>query len=297
MYWTPGRRIVDSSWHDRDFAESRRAALEQELNAVAPGPGSTVPAPESLHVPMQRVPEEAQPSSTSPNPIPFQAFMEGALEARGVNDRTRLWYKSVLLRFAKTQGIEYLHQATPDTVKQFLESVRRTRSKATVSSYARVLALTLKEVAPKAITVCRGFKPYKTHKRARPYFYSPEDLAKLLEATEKLQQRKGRNRTFWRAFILLLYHTGLRRDEACHLQWDDIQGDVLHVRPKSTPIPWAPKSDKSRRTLPVPAVVLNVACCTGFTSPTREAAIPVVQRRHCSTLIWRQSDAAVVPGS
>lgn len=86
------------------------------------------------------------------------------------------------------------------------------------------------------------FKAVKKFKEAKkpPRFFSHQEIDKILRTI--IQPRL-------RSIVLVLLHTGMRRDELAHLEWSDIDlhRKVLGVYPKDN---WHPK-DYEHRTIPI----------------------------------------------
>lgn len=87
----------------------------------------------------------------------------------------------------------------------------------------------------------------------RPAYLSPAKFERVYAQANCLNHR---------TFLVLLYTTGLRRDEALNLTWDDIDFEraVLHVARREASgyvQEWTPK-DHERRELPVPKQTLDL---------------------------------------
>ena len=64
-------------------------------------------------------------------------------------------------------------------------------------------------------------KPHREKKKID--FLTPEEARVFIACLEG-------EPLYWKAFVLLLLTTGLRRGEACGLQWNDIDGEKLQIR-------------------------------------------------------------------
>lgn len=66
----------------------------------------------------------------------------------------------------------------------------------------------------------------------------------------------------WRLYVVLGFGCGLRQGEILGLQWGDLAGDVINIRRQQTEISGAvaigePKSQSGRRSVPVPAQIIE----------------------------------------
>jgi len=80
-----------------------------------------------------------------------------------------------------------------------------------------------------------------------PRYVAPQDFQKVINTTSGL---------WWKAFLVLAYTSGGRRDELMNLRWADIDFESHNVRfvPKETSsrqLAWQPK-DHEARTIPIP---------------------------------------------
>jgi integrase len=119
-------------------------------------------------------------------------------------------------------------------------------------------------------------RPKVTHREA--HYLTPDQVADLLQAAEA-----GR----YTSLFALLVHTGLRRGEALALRWTDVDldGDALRVRWTLTRTskglqPGEPKTEKSRRVVPLPRSAVEVLRAHQM----RQAA-----ERVAANEVWRDS--------
>ena len=97
-----------------------------------------------------------------------------------------------------------------------------------------------------------GIGKRKVSQRPKRYV-SGDEMQRILRCIPLLK---------WRTFLSLLYTTGLRLSEACHLTWDDIDfaGRMVQVAPKRDPgtrVPWEPK-DHELRAVPLSPRILEL---------------------------------------
>ncbi|WP_412027052.1 tyrosine-type recombinase/integrase [Deinococcus yunweiensis] len=100
--------------------------------------------------------------------------------------------------------------------------------------------------------------PVEAVKRVKPgrrdlQVWEPSDVHRLITAVQT-------SRLY--GLVYLAMTTGLRRGELCGLRWSDLQQGVLHIRQNcvlvgNTPTMQTPKSEKSRRRVPLPADTLD----------------------------------------
>jgi integrase len=99
---------------------------------------------------------------------------------------------------------------------------------------------------------CTGVTLIKVGEK-RPAYMSPAKFERLYEQADSL---------LLRAMLVVFYTTGLRRNEAVHLTWDDIdfENAVLHVARHSADgyiQAWTPK-DHERREVPLPGKAIDM---------------------------------------
>ena len=87
----------------------------------------------------------------------------------------------------------------------------------------------------------------------RPPYLSPEEFQKMCRCAPNI---------LWRALLVVLYTTGLRRGEAANLTWPDVDFEAgqLHVTRKGRSglvQPWTPK-DHEMRSIPLPEQAVNL---------------------------------------
>ena len=85
--------------------------------------------------------------------------------------------------------------------------------------------------------------PFPKRQRRMPTVLSQEEVTRLLASAQNLMHR---------AMLMMLYATGLRRAELCHLKVSDIDSErmVIHVRQG--------KGGRDRDPLPIPSAGLNI---------------------------------------
>ena len=130
---------------------------------------------------------------------------------------------------------------------------------------------------PEGTNPFAGIKKRKVSERPRRYV-SGEEIRNMIERAPSLR---------WRAMLSLLYTTGLRLAEACHLTWDDVyfEAGMVRVAPKrdaGTRIPWEPKDHELR----------HIRSGSGW--PGCSASSRPGSRRTCPTLPHRERYAHVM---
>ena len=239
------------SFHVKRLAVAYKNDYENFLNGTGPNP-------------------EVQHEDHAVHP-PSRLWSEATaewIESGATRDKTRITYRSMLKHFAERTNIACVEDVTEQTVSQFLASLkRRGKSLATCAAYLRTLAAFLRSACPEYSPVTEKlitrWAPYKNRKRARPHFFTHDEFQSLLKACDSIEvrTRDHRNSLWWKCFVSVLYHAGVRRNEAAHLIWRDIDFEhgILriqpHVRLKGV-FEWRPKG-KARRAIPVPAEVMG----------------------------------------
>jgi integrase len=110
----------------------------------------------------------------------------------------------------------------------------------TMNNELKVLSCILKfGVENKYLEEIPKIRRVKIQKKS-PRFLSAEEIGKVLAAA----------RADVRAMLQFMIFTGLRKGEARHLEWSDVdlKQRLVHVRPKEI---WSPKTESSARTVPL----------------------------------------------
>ena len=250
------RRRYDRSFRSERLAKEYARKLELFLNGAGPKPELS----------------EASTNGGLDSEAELQPWEETTsawVDNGSRRQKTRDTYRLMLNRFAEMAGPEFVEDATEAMISGFLVRLRNDgRSAATTAAYLRVLAAFFRSVRPGDTPVTREliarWNPYKDRKRARPHFFSPAELQKMLKACDQLPARCPGDRTplWWKTFISVLYGCGLRLNEAAHLIWRDIdfEASELRVAPHANlkgVASWRPKG-KALRTLPMPPSLVNL---------------------------------------
>ena len=245
------RRMV-RSFKTKRLATAFKNEYENYLNGTGPKPGTSLVEGHAI----------AKPTS------PWSETTAEWIENGATREKTQSTYRSLLHQFGKHTKIACVEEVTESNVERFLASVKsRGRSLATCAAYLRTLAAffrwTRSEDTPITKKLVSRWTPYKDRKRARPHFFSLEEYESILRACDSIsvRMRDQRGPLWWKCFIAVLYHSGLRLNETAHLIWRDIDFEkgILRIRPHvklKGVFEWSPKG-KARRSVPVPAHVMS----------------------------------------
>jgi len=135
----------------------------------------------------------------------------------------------------------------------------------TMNSELKVLSCILKfGVENNYLEEIPKIRRVKVQKKS-PRFLSAEEIGKVLTAA----------RSDVRPMLQFLIFTGLRKGEARHLEWTDVdfRHRLVHVRPKET---WSPKTEGSARTIPLCDPALEALQMAWTRSEKREVKSPLV---------------------
>lgn len=191
------------------------------------------------------------------------------IESGPTKQTTRSTYRSLLNQFGRRAKVVCVEDVNEAIVSNFLSDLkRRGRSLATCAAYLRTLAAFFAWVNPERSPITKKlisrWTPYKDRKRARPHYYTSEEYEALLAACDSIEVQRAEQRDplWWKCFIAVLYHAGLRLNEAAHLIWRDIDFEraILKIQPRvrlTGVFEWRPKG-KARRAIPVSDEVMNL---------------------------------------
>lgn len=106
--------------------------------------------------------------------------------------------------------------------------------------------------------------PYFKAAQDRLHYYTPEQFIKYIQVVKKEAEASG-TLTDWGyyVFFMIAYYTGMRKGEINALTWEDIEGDVIHVRKSVTQnlhgadTITPPKNRSSYRDLQAPVPLLD----------------------------------------
>lgn len=171
---------------------------------------------------------------------------------RRVRDRTYAGYEQcVRLHIMPALGRRPVREVTPGEVDDLLQSiVERGLSARTANKVRTTLVSAFKDgivldgLTSNPAQAVSG----RTHRYARFSVLTPDQTTALIAEAGDLAP-----------YIVLAVGTGLRQGELLGLTWDDISGDVLHVRrvlnPKGGYHMEHPKTEHSERTIPLTKAV------------------------------------------
>jgi integrase len=149
-----------------------------------------------------------------------------------------------LVRFFRSRPIDSL---TEEDLETFIGYRLETVQPISVNADLRVLKAILRLGVQQGLIEQMPFKirMLKVTKRRTAHIFSPEEIKRLLDAAGPRE----------RALIIICSATGIRLEEALHLQWGDIDWDKrkLSIRAKEG---WSPKSHQERSMF-VPRTVIT----------------------------------------
>jgi len=164
-----------------------------------------------------------------------------------------------LRKLREVIGDKPLHEVTAKDAETYVNRRHGAgKSASTINKEIMTLRRVFNLAASRRRYLPEGQNPFKKVKKRKvsrkPIRYvSAEEMRRLLAEAPTLR---------WRAFLTLLYTTGLRLNEACHLTWAniDFENGMLQVSAKrdtTTTVPWEPK-DHELRHIPVSPGSLKV---------------------------------------
>jgi len=217
----------ESGRYSRSFATRKEAErfAEEKQSEVREGNGD--PPPDIGLVDFRKEHEFLMTGQVSHSTLREQTRALGYLE--------ELLGDKLLRRISRCDAEQYIQRrsksgVSPSTVNKEVASLKRVFNLAQRRAYL-----------PAGSNPFVGIHRRKVSCRPKRYV-SEEEIRRLLECAHSLK---------WRVFLSLLYVTGLRLSEACHLTWDDVDfpGRMLQVAPKRDPrrtVPWEPKDHELR---------------------------------------------------
>ena len=161
-----------------------------------------------------------------------ELFLEYVSLERGLSDRTRIAYAADLTSFVDTlaaSGITSIHAVTRDHVVDYLMA-ERDRGLSVNSISRRLVAIKVffaflqREglLAQNVTAVMESPRLWKV----LPGLLTPREVERLLDITDGEDKFSLRNR----AVLELFYATGMRVQEVCDLQLDDVHADEHYIR-------------------------------------------------------------------
>jgi integrase/recombinase XerD len=162
----------------------------------------------------------------------IEMFLEYVALERGLSERTRLAYAADLASFRdalKARGVKVVNDVSRDHILDYLLAERE-RGLAVNSISRRLVAIKVffsflqREglVARNVTSVMESPRLWKV----LPGLLRPREVERLLQAVEGDDKMSVRNR----AVLELFYATGMRVQEMCDLQLDDVHMDEHYIR-------------------------------------------------------------------
>jgi len=226
---------------------------------------------------------------TEANKIRLSDVAEEYLDSKPMADSTRAWYRGLLDgRILPALGKEYVQDLTARQIRAFYKDlstadakparVKKTdngknekkkpgsRSKTGKLSgtyrlhYHRALSAILQFAVKSGYIAVSPMSAVDAPRKdtAEASFFEGQDIAKLINTLEQLPD------TMWRAFFMLGLYSSARPGELIGLNWDDLQGNTLHIRAgsnyvkgKGTVRTAQPKNKSSIRAVVLPDAVVK----------------------------------------
>ncbi|MDH7796365.1 MULTISPECIES: site-specific integrase [unclassified Beijerinckia] len=166
-------------------------------------------------------------------------------------------YGKLIARFIHEAGDPALAEMTPAWFRLHIKTVRKENKipdiqlRLQLSAISTVIEFCIAdemEGAPEFNPIKLINKKHLKKSKYQPRWLRPEEVRKLLVA--------AKDHRFWPFFIMLILETGMRKSEALHLEWDEIDFrkrviDLNHLREKTKRGRLIPLSDTALRTLSV----------------------------------------------
>ena len=226
---------------------------------------------------------------TEAKKIRLSDVAEEYLESKPMADSTRAWYRGLLDgRILPALGKEYVQDLTARQIRAFYKDlstadakparVKKTsddkegkkkpgsRSKTGKLSgtyrlhYHRALSAILQFAVKSGYISVSPMAAVDAPRKDTPEadFFEGQEIAKLINTLEQLPE------AMWRAFFLLGLYSSARPGELIGLNWDDLQGNTLHIRAgsnyvkgKGTIRTAQPKNKSSIRAIVLPDAVVK----------------------------------------
>lgn len=184
-----------------------------------------------------------------PAKVPVDKFIELYLERSKADKASHTCRVDVsrlrtFKEFLTSKGVIYLRDLNWDLMEDFkrllLEDPHQRRSPQTFNHYLGLITTMLnravmwKKLAKNPLA---GFKKMKTRATRQIRYFDDLEIVRILNAPDDHMQR----------FIQVLLHTGFRRSELVHLEWDDVklEDGLIHIQTKPE-FGFHTKSDKPR---------------------------------------------------
>lgn len=241
-------------WHDRSGKRRYRTVVDSS------DPKWKIKAQNAKRTKTRELEDRA---SAPTDPIPWNDFVRDHMERvrESVRPSTILQFEHVASQFSQACKPDTVQAVSYEMIERFRAYAMapyrgqsgkpRTRSKATVGVWLRTLKSMLSSAHKRGLIPQNSFTGLAIPKTgARDWhLFTSDETARLLKAAPSL---------WWRSFIQLCYTSALRKGEALHLLWDELDDDagVIRVRPhkgKGLILPWEPK-DADARDLPLEPV-------------------------------------------
>jgi integrase len=254
MYWNRDtwKQTVDASFRDKVQAMTYLNKMEIWLNRQGERPER----------PDQFIPNPARMAERNVGRKTASAALEEYLNSAPTKEKTRAINRRNIERFYAYTDLVYVDEATTTHVDAWCSSMwKEELSKATIAQRLRSLKAFLEHAGfPGVVTAKQSSRwgAYSQYAREK-HFYTKEEFDTIISAigTYPFSGRyNAHGKVWWIAFVTLLYDTGLRFAEACHLRWEDLDFDseILRVTGRQGTelvAGWTPKSKRGERILPM----------------------------------------------
>lgn len=165
-------------------------------------------------------------------------------------------------------GEYYLDEITPDLIQTFLNE-RKEYARRYLGEMRRIIKEILTYGKEDGYTVDN---PAESKRISNPSEKKKERRALTREQLYDIIQNLSKVDEMGRKYLALALFTGMRKGEVLGLRWEDIDGDIAHIRravttPSNQPIVGTPKTEKGTRTIPIPSLLwafLNPTAKEGY---------------------------------
>ena len=194
----------------------------------------------------------------------YQIWRKSKIDTPEIKPSTKAYYTNIYHHIQPHLGSKHISAVKALDIDQFLICKAKDLSPATVHHIYRLLNTLYRFAVDNDLTLKNTMKLTRQHRQPKTKLipdvsYLTQDSAqKFLEALSHAPLR-------WQCFFSLLLHVGIRRGECCGLQWGDIdfKENIIHIQRSITYTSSsgvnisAPKTENSKRVLPVPLHVMD----------------------------------------